>query len=78
MGAHHLRNDGRFVRFSDGIVKRLNFSIMGTWLLFWKAAAIVSIAASMFANPGMILFVAVCAIMVNAIQTSKKNGKQEC
>ena len=25
MGAHHLRNDGRFVRFSDGIVKRLNF-----------------------------------------------------
>lgn len=78
MGANHLPDDGRIGRFFNGIVKRLNLTEMGTWLLFWKAAAIVSVAASIFANPGMILFAVVCAIMVNTIQTSKKNGKQEC
>lgn len=51
---------------------------MGTWLLFWKIGAIVSIAATVFANPGMWLFAVVCVAMVIVTTKSKKNGKQEC
>ena len=48
---------------------------MGTWLLFWKIGAIVSLVASIFANPGMILFAVICVIMVLVTTQTKKNGK---
>lgn len=51
---------------------------MGTWLLFWKIGAIVSIAATIFANRGMWIFALMCIGMIWAINKSKKNGKEEC
>lgn len=48
---------------------------MGMWLLFWKIGAIVSILASIFANPGMWLFAIICIVMVIVTIKSKKNGK---